>query len=42
MSDLSEEELSPDWAEREKKVNADTNPGIAAPTPSKALKRRKK
>ena len=42
MSNLPEEKLSPDWMEREKKVNADTRPGIVASTPSKALKRTKK
>jgi hypothetical protein len=42
MSDLPEEELSPDWVEAEKKVNADTRRGIVASTPSKALKRVKK
>jgi hypothetical protein len=42
MSDLPEEDLSPDWVERERKVNADSRPGIVASTPSKALKRRKK
>ncbi len=41
MSNLPEETLSPDWVEREKKVNADTRPGIVAPTPSKALKKKK-
>jgi len=42
MSDLPEEELSPDWVEREKKVNAETRPGIVASTPSRALKKKKK
>ena len=42
MSDLPTEELSPDWVEKEKKVNADTRPGIVASTPSKALKKMKK
>ena len=42
MSNLPEEELSPDWVEREKKVNAETRPGIVASTPSKALKKKKK
>ncbi len=42
MSNLPEEELSPDWVEGEKKVNADTRPGIVASTPTRALKKRKK
>jgi hypothetical protein len=42
MSDLPVEELSSDWVEREKKVNADTRRGIVASTPSEALKRVKK
>ena len=42
MSDLPEEDLSPNWVEREKKVSADTRPGIVASTPSKALRRSKK
>jgi hypothetical protein len=42
MSDLPEEELSPDWVEREKKANTDTRPRIVASTPSKALKKKKK
>lgn len=42
MSDLPEEELSPDWVERERKVNTDTRPGIVASTPSKTLKKKKK
>jgi hypothetical protein len=42
MSDLPEEELSPDWVEREKKVNTDTRTGIIASTPSRALKKTKK
>ena len=42
MSDLPEEDLSPNGVEREKKVNADTRPGIVASTPSKALKKKKK
>src|SRR3989304_2362473 len=41
MSDLPEEELSPDWIEREKKVTTDTRPGIVASTPSRALKKTK-
>jgi hypothetical protein len=42
MADLPEEELSPGWVEREKKVNRDTRPGIVASAPSKALKKKKK
>jgi hypothetical protein len=42
MSDLPAEELSPDWVEKEKKVNTDTRPGIVASTPSEALKKLKK
>ena len=42
MSDLPMEELSPDWVEREKKVNRDNRPGIVASTPSEALKKMKK
>jgi hypothetical protein len=42
MSDLPEEELSPDWMEREQKVNKDIRPGIVASTPAKAVKRMKK
>jgi len=42
MSNLLEEKLSPDWMEREKKVKADTRPGIVASTTSKALKKKKK
>jgi len=41
MSDLPEEDLSPDWVEREKKINADTRPGIVASTSSKALRKKK-
>ncbi len=42
MADLPTEELSPDWVEKEKKVNMDTRPGIVASTPSKALRKMKK
>ena len=42
MSDLPEEELSPDWAENESRINMDTRSGITATTPSGALKKRKK
>jgi bifunctional DNA-binding transcriptional regulator/antitoxin component of YhaV-PrlF toxin-antitoxin module len=41
MSHLPEEALSPDWVEKEKKINADTRPGIVASTPSKALRKKK-
>ena len=41
MSDLPEEELSPDWVEREKRVDPDTRTGIVS-TSSKALKKMKK
>lgn len=41
-ADLPAEELSPDWVEKEKKVNTDTRPGIVASTPSEALKKMKK
>ena len=41
MSDLPEEDLSPSWVEKEKKINADTRPGIVASTPSKALRKKK-
>jgi hypothetical protein len=39
MSDLPEEELSPEWVETERKVNTDTHPGVPASTPSKALRK---
>lgn len=42
MSDLPLEELSPDWAENEDKVNKDSRRGIFATTASKALRKRKK
>ena len=42
MSDLPEEELSPDWVKDENKVNRDARPGISASTPSEALKKKKK
>jgi hypothetical protein len=42
MSNLPGEELSPEWAEKEQKLNADTRPGIVAFTPSEALKKMKK
>jgi hypothetical protein len=42
MSDLSAEELSPEWVKQEQSVNADTRPGVVASTPSKALKKIRK
>jgi hypothetical protein len=42
MSDAPAEELSPEWVEKEKKVNADTRHGIIASTPLEALKKLKK
>ena len=42
MSDISTEELSPDWVAKEQKVNADIRRGIVASTPSEAVKRMKK
>lgn len=42
MSDLPSEDLSPDWVETEQKINRDTQSGIVASTPSKALKKMKK
>jgi hypothetical protein len=42
MSDFPAEELSAEWVEREKKVNADTRPGISASTASGALKKKKR
>ncbi len=42
MSDLPEEELSPGWIQKEKKINADSRHGVVASTPLKAIKRMKK
>ena len=42
MSDLPLEELSPEWAEKENKLNKDTRRGISASSASQALKKRKK
>jgi bifunctional DNA-binding transcriptional regulator/antitoxin component of YhaV-PrlF toxin-antitoxin module len=42
MSDVPEEELSPEWLRDEAKVNEDARPGISASTPSEALEKRKK
>ena len=42
MSDLPTEELSPEWVEREKRVNTDTRPGIEAATPAETIKKTRK
>jgi len=42
MSDLPTEELSPEWVEREKRVNTDSRPGIEAATPAEAIKKTRK
>lgn len=42
MSDVPAEELSPQWVEKEKKVNTDTRRGIVASTPSAALQKTKR
>ena len=42
MSGLPAEELTPDWVEREEKVNRDARRGIVAVSPSQALKKVKK
>ena len=42
MTDLPEEDLSPQWQKRELKVSRDRRPGISAHNPSGALKRLKK
>ena len=42
MSDLPEEELSPEWTKGEQSVNADKRPGIIASSPSKALRKIRK
>jgi bifunctional DNA-binding transcriptional regulator/antitoxin component of YhaV-PrlF toxin-antitoxin module len=42
MSDLPTEELSPEEAEKEKRVNTDTRPGIKAATPAEAIKKTRK
>ena len=39
MSDLPEEAVSPEWAEKELKINRDLRAGISADTPSEAVKR---
>ncbi|MBW1800827.1 MAG: hypothetical protein JRJ85_08855 [Deltaproteobacteria bacterium] len=42
MSRLPDMDLSPDWVTKEEEVNRDTRKGIAARTPSDALRRLKK
>ncbi len=42
MSDLPEEAVSPEWAEKELKVNLDRRSGISAVSPSEAVKRIRK
>ncbi len=42
MSDLPEKAVSPEWAEKEAKVNLDRRPGISAGSPSEAVKRIRK
>ena len=42
MSDLPEKAVSPEWAEKELKVNLDQHPGISAGSPSEAVKRIRK
>jgi bifunctional DNA-binding transcriptional regulator/antitoxin component of YhaV-PrlF toxin-antitoxin module len=42
MSDLPEENLSPEWEQREKKVNRDTRKGIRASSAPDALKKLRK
>jgi len=42
MSDLPEESFSPDWAEKELRVNEDRRTGVSATSPSEALKRIRK
>ena len=42
MAGLPEEDLSPDWAAREQKVNKDTRPGVCAASPAEAVKRIKR
>lgn len=42
MSGLPEHTVSPEWAEKESKVNRDRRPGISAGSPSDALKRVRK
>ena len=42
MSDLPEKAVSPEWAEKELKVNRDRRAGISAGSPSEAVKRIRK
>ena len=42
MSDVSAEELAPEWMRREQEVNKDTRRGISASTPTQAMKRLKR
>jgi hypothetical protein len=42
MSDLSEENLPPEWEKREQRVNRDTRKGIRAASASDALKKLRK
>ena len=42
MSDLPEKAVSPEWAEKELKVNWDRRAGISAGSPSEAVKRIRK
>jgi len=39
MSDIPEETLSPEWKEKESKVNRDKRSAVVADSPSDALKR---
>lgn len=42
MSDLPEMAVSPEWAEKESKINRDRRAGISAGSPSEAVKRMRK
>ena len=42
MSDLPEKAVSPEWAEKELKINRDRRAGVAAASPSEAIKRIRK
>jgi hypothetical protein len=42
MADLPEEELGPDWLEKEEQVNRDKRPGVKADSPAEALKKIRK
>lgn len=42
MSDLPEKVVSPEWAEKELKVNLDQRAGVSAGSPSEAVKRIRK